>query len=246
MYSNTSRLCIALWLLCVSVGAAAEPAWESFDRVLHRYVKDGTVNYPALAADADFHAYVVSLAAPVSLRSRAERLAYYMNAYNALAMEGILEGQSPASLIGRVRFFKLDKWRLEGRAVDLYSLEHDVLIPMGEPRIHFSIVCASKSCPKLRSEAYAAERLQVQMDQNARAFINDPMRNRFDRDSKVAHLSAIFKWYGEDFSNAAGSVQKYLSRYVGDPDVARDLSEDRYAIEWNDYDWSLNGIPPAR
>lgn len=246
MRSNASRLCVALWLVCFSVGAAAQPAREGFDRVLHRYVKDGTVDYPAVAADADFRAYVGSVAALAPLGPRAERLAHYMNAYNALAMEGILEGLSPASLIGRVRFFKLKEWRLDGRSVDLYGLEHDLLIPMGEPRIHFSIVCASKSCPKLRSEAYEAGKLEMQMDENARAFINDPARNRFDPKSKVAHLSAIFKWYDQDFSEAAGSVQKYLARYVGDPDVARDLSEDRYAIEWNDYDWSLNGIPPVR
>jgi len=143
-----------------------------------------------------------------------------------------------------VRFFKLKDWKLDGREISLYDLERDLIIPLGEPRIHFSIVCASKSCPKLRSEAYAADRLEGQMEENARTFINDRERNRFERDSKVAYLSEIFKWYEEDFTKAAGSVQKYLAKYVNDPEVARDLSAERYAIEWIDYDWRLNGVSP--
>jgi hypothetical protein len=246
MSSAASRIGFVLCLLCFSPGAAAQSAVQGFDGALQRHVKDGAVDYPAIAGDADFRAYVGSLAAPASLGSRADRLVHYMNAYNALAIQGILEGLSPSSLLGRVRFFKLKDWKLDGREINLYDIERDLIIPLGEPRIHFSIVCASKSCPRLRPEAYASDRLEAQMDQNARAFINDPARNRFESDRKVAHLSEIFEWYEEDFSKAAGSVQKYLARYVGDPEVSRDLSAGRYAIEWIDYDWSLNGAPPGR
>ncbi len=246
MDTAASRICFALCLFSVTPGAAAQPPYERYDRALHQHVKGGVVDYPAIVVAADFRAYVASLDEPASLGSRTDRLVYYMNAYNALAIQGIAEGLSPDSLFGRIRFFKLKDWRLNGGEINLYDLERDVLIPLREPRIHFSIVCASKSCPKLRSEAYTGDRLQAQLDENARAFINDPERNRFDRERKVAHLSEIFKWYEEDFSKAAGSLQKYLARYVNDADVVRDLSADRYAIEWNDYDWSLNGIPPRR
>lgn len=246
MNTMANRLGFALCLLFFSAGAAAQSETVRFDRALHRHVGDGVVDYPAIAADPDFGAYLASLAAPASFGSRAQKLAYYMNAYNALAIQGILENLSPGSFLGRVRFFKLKDWPLNGGEINLYDLERDVIIPLGEPRIHFSIVCASKSCPKLRSEAYAPERLEAQMEENARSFINDPARNRFERGSKVANLSEIFKWYEEDFSKAAGSVQKYLAKYVGDPEVARDLSAERYTIEWIDYDWSLNGISPAR
>jgi len=244
MNSAASRIGFALWLLCFSSGAAAQPSGERLDRALHRHVKGGAVDYPAIAGDADFRAYFASLAAPASLGSRTDKLVYYMNAYNGLAIQGILEGFSPSSFFGRVRFFKLKDWRLNGGETNLYDLERDLIIPLGEPRIHFSIVCASKSCPKLRSEAYTAGGLEAQMQENARTFINDPTRNRFERERQVAYLSEIFKWYEGDFSKAAGSVQKYLARYVNDPEVARGLSAERYAIEWIDYDWSLNGIPP--
>jgi Protein of unknown function, DUF547 len=241
--SVASRVSLALCLILPCAVSVAQPASERFDRALHRHVRDGTVDYPAIAADADFRAYVASLREPASPGSRADRLVYYMNAYNALAIQGILEGLSPSSFFGRVRFFKLKGWRLGGGEINLYDLERDVLIPLGEPRIHFSIVCASKSCPKLRSEAYTAGKVEAQMDQNAREFINDPARNRFERGRKVAHLSEIFKWYEEDFSKAAGSVHEYVAKYVSDPEVARELSAGLYAIEWIGYDWRLNGIP---
>jgi len=246
MGSPAGRIGFALCLICFSAGAAAQSAAERFDRALHRHVQDGAVDYPALAGDADFGAYLASLPPPAALGSRAEKLVYYMNAYNALAIQGILDGLSPASFLGRVRFFKLKDWKLDGREINLYDLERELIIPLGEPRIHFSIVCASHSCPKLRSEAYTPEQLEAQLEENARAFINDPARNRFERGPRVAHLSEIFKWYEEDFSKAAGSVQKYLAKYVRDPEAARDLAAERYAIEWIDYDWSLNGVSPAR
>lgn len=84
------------------------------------------------------------------------------------------------------------------------------------------------------------------MEANARASINDPGRNRFDRRRRTAHLSEIFKWYEEDFSSEAGSLQKYLARYVIDLETARDLAAERYAIEWIPCDWSLNGTPLDR
>ncbi len=69
-------------------------------------------------------------------------------------------------------------------------------------------------------------------------------RNRFDPATRTAHLSEIFKWFDEDFKASAGSVQKYIARYVADPQIAQGLAADGYRIEWIDYDWNLNGTPP--
>ena len=98
----------------------------------------------------------------------------------------------------------------------------------------------------LREEAFVAERLDAQLDEQARAFVNDPLRNRFDKATRTAHLSEIFKWFAEDFEGPAGSVQKYVARYVADPEVARALANDGYKVEWIDYDWTLNGTLPGR
>jgi hypothetical protein len=105
-------------------------------------------------------------------------------------------------------------------------------------------VCASLSCPKLQPYAFRGDRLDEQLDAAARSFVNDPDRNRFDRRAKVAHLSKIFDWFEEDFAAAAGNVLAYVSRYVNDRELERELSEQSYRVEYLDYDWSLNGIPP--
>jgi hypothetical protein len=214
-----------------------------FDALLRANVNAGQVHYPGFQEAPGFKRYLSALAQPAPFTDRAAELAYYINAYNALAIAGILDGLSPSTILGRARFFKLKEWSLAGRSVTLYDLEHKLLRPLNEPRIHFAIICASKSCPFLRSEVYGAAKLDAQLDDQARAFVNDRFRNRFDKATKTAQLSEIFKWYDEDF-RAAGSVQKYLARYVADPEVARELAADGYQVEWIAYDWSLNGTPP--
>ena len=216
-----------------------------FDALLRANVAKGLVNYPGFQDNAPFKAYVADLAKGVPLPGKADQLAYNINAYNAFAVQGILDGLSPSSTLGRVRYFKLQDWPLNGRKISLYDLEHKVLRPLGDPRIHFAIICASRSCPFLRPEAYTAAKLDAQLDDQARAFVNDPFRNRFDKATKTAQLSEIFKWYEEDFQGA-GSVQKYIARYVADPEVAKDLAQDAYRIQYIDYDWNLNGTPPRR
>jgi len=144
--------------------------------------------------------------------------------------------------VGRYRYFIGRNYRVGGETINLYDLERSVIIAdFREPRIHFAIVCASRSCPKLQSEAYAAERLEEQLERGAKEFINDPSRNRFDPERKVAHLSMIFKWYEEDFAAKAGSLLKYVKPYVTDPAVAQKLEQ--YTVEFLEYDWALNGRP---
>ncbi len=215
-----------------------------FDALLHANVKNGVVNYPGFQNSAAFKQYVESLSKPVKLETKADQIAYYTNAYNAFAIQGILDGLSPTSLFGRVRYFRTNEWPLNGRHITLYDIEHKVLRPLGDPRIHFAIICASKSCPFLRTEVYSASKLDAQLDDQAKQFINDPFRNRFDKATKTAHLSEIFKWFDEDFSRPAGSAQKYIAKYVGDQDAAKGLAAGAYVTEWISYDWTLNGTPP--
>jgi hypothetical protein len=232
--------------ILVALGSAMAQGIDHapFDALLRANVKNGVVNYPGFEGSAEFRKYVQDLGKPARLDTKADQLAFYINAYNALAIEGILQGLSPSSLLGRARYFKIKEWPLNGKSITLYDLEHKVIRPLGEPRIHFAIICASKSCPFLRPEAYAPGRLDAQLDEQARQFVNDPFRNRFDKAAKTARLSEIFKWFDEDFKGAAGSTQQYIARYVADPEVAKGLAADGYTVEWIDYDWSLNGTPP--
>ncbi|MBH0178242.1 MAG: DUF547 domain-containing protein [Nitrospira sp.] len=215
--------------------------------VLSAHVNDGVVDYPAIQTDDRQESYLRQLdrVDPNAFVTRNEQLAFWINAYNAFAIKGIVDGYSPVSYIGRYRYFIGRAYQVGGGTITLYDLERQVLIQQfHEPLIHFAIVCASSSCPRLQPWAYQPSELDRQLDYAARAFVNDPTRNRFDRKRKVASLSKIFDWFAEDFSAAAGSTLAYVARYVGDPALARELVESGYRIEFLEYDWSLNGIPP--
>jgi hypothetical protein len=249
--------CLVLLGGCSSVPASFHPAQpiapgefshRVFDEVLQAHVKDGVVDYPAVAKDARFAAYLEQLdrVDPNALPDRRHRLAFWINAYNAFAIKGILDGYSPLTTIGRYRYFIGRSYRVGGETINLFDLEKKLLIPdFREPRIHFAIVCASQSCPKLRSQAFIADRLEMQMEENARAFVNDLARNRLDRDTRTAHLSKIFEWFEPDFRAHAESLLNYVRRYVNDPDLAADMATQPWRIEFLDYDWHLNG-PPVR
>lgn len=221
---------------------------RAFDEVLQAHVKDGVVDYPGVAGDARFQAYLDQLDRidPNALPGRLHRLAFWINAYNAFAIKGILDGYSPLTMIGQWRYFNGKQHRVGGESINLYDLERKVLIPnFRDPRIHFAIVGASQSCPKLRSRAFAADRLEAQLEEGARAFVNDPARNRFDRDNYTAYLSKIFEWFEPDFRNHAGSLLNYVRRYVNDPELAADLATQPHRLEFLDYDWRVNGVPYA-
>lgn len=220
---------------------------RSFDELLAEHVEEGVVDYPGMQADVRLAAYLAQLdrVDPNALTARNERLAFWINAYNAFAIKGILDHYSPVSTMGRYRYFIGRDYRVGGETINLYDLERQVLIEQfHEPLIHFAIVCASLSCPRLQPWAYQGLQLQQQFELVAREFINDSTRNRFDRQAKVASLSMIFQWFESDFVKAAGSVPAYVARYVDDPDLARELTQPDYRVEYLEYDWTLNGIPP--
>jgi hypothetical protein len=220
---------------------------QAWDQIVQAHARDGQVDYPAIQASSRLDGYLGELTRidPTKLPTRQHQLAFWINAYNAFAVKGIIDHYSPMTLWGRYRYFIGRDYRVGGTTINLYDLERQVLIEQfHEPLMHFAIVCASTSCPKLQPWAYQLDQLDRQLDHAARAFINDPLRNRFDRTQKVAFLSMIFKWFESDFAGAAGSVLAYIARYVDDPELAKELMQPGYRIEYLEYDWNLNGIPP--
>jgi hypothetical protein len=220
---------------------------QTWDRIVQAQVHDGQVDYPAIQAGGLLDGYLRELNRidPTKLPTKRHQLAFWINAYNAFAVKGILDHYSPMTLWGRYRYFIGRDYQVGGAIINLYDLERQVLTEQfHEPLIHFAIVCASTSCPKLQPWAYQPDQLDRQLDRVARSFINDPTRNRFDRTKKVASLSMIFQWFEKDFADAAGSLLAYIARYVDDPELAKELAQPGYRIEYLDYDWSLNGIPP--
>ena len=237
------RFAAPILLLAMANASMATPDYSAFDELLLQNVGNGFVNYAGIEANPRFRRFVqqVGETDAGSLPERSDKLTFYINAYNALAIQGILDGYSPAKLWGRYKFFKSKKYVVLGKEINLFDLERKILIPMGGPRIHFAIVCASMSCPRLSNRAYLPETLEQQLDAGARRFINDISRNHFDLPRGIAYVSKIFDWYREDFEAAAGSVQRYLASYVEDVEVAKALDNDEFDVRFLKYDWNLNG-----
>ena len=222
--------------------------------LLRRYVRDDVVGYAGWkrSGEGDLDAYLESLQSVCrghyDTWSRTQKLAFWINAYNAYTVRLILNRHPLKSIrdIGllpgapfRQDFIPMEK--LRGGTISLNDIENEILRKeLREPRIHFAIVCASKSCPALRSGAYRAAALDRQLDDAARGFLRDTSKNRFDAAARTLWLSSIFDWFDEDFERAAGSVQAFVARYADEP-TARAIQDGRVRVQFLDYDWSLNG-----
>ena len=239
---NLSALGLLLCLLA-PVAQAVAPDYSLWDELLLTHVRNGYVDYNGLSDDSRLQLFLDQLAStdPASVAASNERKSLLINAYNAYAIRGILDGQSTSSQSRRTRFFTRYRFTLMGETTTLQDIEHEQLRPMGDPRIHFAIVCASLSCPRLASRAFVPERLDQQLDVAASRFINDPTRNRFDSERGEAFVSQIFDWFAEDFTAGANSVQAYLAGYSRDPQATQLLRDEAFKLRYEIYDWGLNG-----
>lgn len=232
-----------------SAGARGS-ATDAWDRVLAEHAVDGGVRYAALKRDrADLDRFLAWVARtdPASLPER-ERLAFLVNAYNAIAVAAVLE-RYPG--IGSVRdldgFFDEEEHVVGGRRMTLDEIE--TAARELDPRVHFAVVCASTSCPDLRGEAYRGATIDRQLREDTEGFLADRSRGlRYDPKANQLHASSIFKWYAGDFTGgsrvvaffARGGVRDWIAEHVGDPALARTIREREPGVSYMDYDWSLN------
>ena len=210
---------------------------------------DGWVDYEGLQADAaDLDAYIRLVAdAPFDEMGRDEKLALLINAYNAFTLRLILDHYPVSSIFDIPAEERWDavRWDVGGNVWSLSQIEHEQIRPKFiEPRIHFALVCAAVGCPKLRNEAYTAESLEEQLEDQTEYVHAGDRWFRFDPDAGVVELTQLYNWYGGDFVQVAGSVRDYAARYSPALKEALDAG-DRPSIEWLHYDWSLNRDPAA-
>jgi hypothetical protein len=247
MFGSSCRLGLRVLAACTGLAilgrAEAAVDFQLFERVLVQNVRNGYVDYEGIRADPAFLQFIGELAAkPAAAETDPKaQLALLINAYNAFAIKGILDGHSPASLLARRRYFKGVKYQLLGEAITLEELEGRRIRPLGDPRIHFAIVCASISCPRLSNHAYLPETLDEQLDDAVRRFVNDLSRNRFDVAQRMAFVSRIFEWFADDFGKPPGAVPAFMARYATDGAVRAALEDGRLQFRYLDYDWDLNG-----
>jgi hypothetical protein len=271
---------LAVALLPAVAGASSSPVAGSFSHdsyaaVLEQYVNDeGRVDYAGLQQDRkalDAYASAISSLDRKTYEgwSKDEQLAFWMNAYNALTLQLIIDRYPIESSFFRSIVFPKNSIRqiagawdeiefpVMGGAMTLDHIEHEIIRKQfEEPRIHVALVCAAISCPPLRKEPYHAERLDEQLDDQSRRFVNTPASFRIDRDKGILYLSSIFKWYGGDFvgkygpagdgpdltgnyGDEKGAVIQFAMDYLG-PEDQNYLAGASYDVKYLDYDWTLN------
>lgn len=229
-----------------------------FDRLLVRYVDaEGDVDYARLQARADsvLTPYLRQLATtdPAGL-DRDGRLAFWINAYNAYTLKLIVE-HYPVPNIWAVTPgpaepkdnspFAIEVGRVADTMRTLDAIEHEIIRErFDEPRIHFALVCAAKSCPRLRREAYSGPALDAQLEAQTRTFLHDDQKNRIPAAPDRIAISRILKWYGGDFGDSTDALQRFLASYFQGP-VRDRLAAADYAVTFRSYDWALNDQGPT-
>ncbi len=169
--------------------------------------------------------------------SKDEKLAFWINVYNAYTVKLILNNY-PLKSIKKIGGWFSSPWKIKfiklfGKKISLDMIEHQIIRKkFNEPRIHFAVNCASIGCPSLLTEAFVAKNLNEQLDKAAINFLNNPMKNKYDSKTNTLFLSKIFDWYGNDFNKKHGSYLEFVKKYIKYP---KDVKQ-----KWLDYNWNLN------
>ncbi len=236
------KLLLAMTLTLASAVICRADAWtEEYTKLLSKYVTPQGVKYAAWhdnAVDRDALGKVVAAIAHEKPEgSRDEKLAFYLNAYNANILNGVLENypvKSVRDIAALFGFFTQNRLTVASEKMSFNHLEKDIIHGFNEPRIHFALNCASGSCPPLRPKAYTGDQLAAELDQQTTAFLNgDPHGVKATEDGKKAEVSKIFDWNAGDFQ-AAGGVLGFINKYRK-PALASDAK-----VSYMSYDWSLN------
>ena len=244
-------LCLPLVLMSCNAKTSFEnsadqpPSNQIFNELLKKHVSSsGVVDYAGLKKDeAKLDEYLNLLSNnPPNKESwtENEQIAYWINVYNAFTLKLILKHypvESIKDIAGNIPFINTP-WdvkfiKIGDQTYDLNNVEHGILRKdFDEPRIHVAVNCASVSCPRLRTEAFEGEKLDQQLDDQARYFINQSGKNRISKDK--LELSKLFDWYGGDFDEKYGSPVGFVRKYS-----AQSFSEDP-EVEYLEYNWKLN------
>lgn len=235
-----------------SPGEPAPSLHAPFSSLLKAHVRHGLVDYDAFDKAPEFPTYLQALAtARIDRMTTADRLAYWINVYNAYTIALINKHKERESIRNINMFLGLVKgkgpWKEEivraaGRTLTLDEVEHKIIrVEFKEPRIHMALVCAALSCPPLRAEAFEGARLNEQLHDQTRTFLRERQtENRLDLGNSVIHLSPIFDWYRDDFGKTDAAILRFVAPYFDGAGERNAFTAARLTIEFTDYDWSLN------
>lgn len=221
-------------------GAKAPIKHDLWNNVLSKVVSDkGNVDYEELVKkSSEFNQYLelLRLNHPESNWNKNERLAYWINAYNAFTIELIINN-FPVKSIMNIKDGEMSAWdikfiKIEGRTYSLNDIEHNILRKkFNEPRIHFGVNCASYSCPRLLNKAFTSDNIDSQLNILTKEFVNDTKHNIIT--NQKIEVSQIFNWFKEDFTKT-GTLIEYLNKY-SKVKISPDAE-----VKFIEYNWSLN------
>jgi hypothetical protein len=232
--------------------------YTSYNLLLEKYVKGNQFDYHGLINDKNILIKFTDLLGekspdshPADFPNDADKLAYWINAYNAFILKIIVENY-PLESIKDINFIGftvwLDKNLIGGKEISFKSLEDDIIRErFADPRIHFAINCASASCPPLAASAFLPAKLEQQLEERTNTFINNADNFFVDEENQTIYMSSIFDWYNDDFLNWLQKKKRikdpdlldYIDIYLKDGIDSKWRSYDQ---KFNDYDWSLNDI----
>jgi hypothetical protein len=209
------------------------------DVLAQRVDANGRVDYEGLRGNREALTRYLALIAQVGPTTRPElfenrndELAYWINAYNAIVIDQVLDRWPIESVIDhKVSFFVLTRYDIDGRPISLYSLENDTIRKgFGDERIHFALNCGGVGCPRLPAEPFRGDRLEAQLQRETRFYVHES-RNVADEDGHLV-LNEIFDWYGEDF---APGVAEWVAKRRPDLAIGADTK-----VRYRPYEWALN------
>ncbi|PIK52649.1 hypothetical protein BSL78_10465 [Apostichopus japonicus] len=233
--------------------------------------KDGKgVDYKGIASSPKFEKYVKATAeltrVAVEDSSEEEKLAFFINIYNALVIHGNVRVGAPRTLWQRYKFFNYTSYIIGGHRYSLQDIENGILrsnrkavgalslpfkkndprlkvaLAKNEPLIHFALVCGAKSCPPIKT--YSAEGVHDQLKVAAEAFLESEDGCHVEAEKSEVHLSRIFKWYQEDFGGNDQETAKWVHEYMGEgtkkDDLQKVIESNQFKVIYMHYDWSVN------
>lgn len=239
-----NKLTLILFLLTSTISFAQinHTAW---DGLVKKYVDaEGNVDYKGIKGDTEkLNLYLKFLEnnSPKSSWTENEIKAYWINAYNAYTVKIVLKHYPIKSIkdVGGI-FYKVNTtWDIDfieigGQKLSLNDIEHKKLRgAFDDPRIHAAVNCASFSCPKLRNEAYEARKLEAQLNDQAKVWVNDPTKNDLS-DPQTPKLSKIFSWYSGDFEKNERTLIAWINQY------SKNKLPSNAEVDFLEYNWSLN------
>lgn len=208
---------------------------EGWNTLLQKYVSEnGNVDYEGFKNEREkllSYFKVLNQTLPKETDSKAYTLTFWINAYNAFTIDLILRHYPIKSIKDIKNPWDQRYWKLGGKWYNLNDIEHEILRKMNEPRIHFAIVCASISCPKLQNKAFTASKLEQQLTDATKGFLSDDTRNSISENN--LELSKIFQWFSKDFKQN-GSLIDFLNQYTTIEISAKAKKS------YKDYNWNLN------